>query len=144
MKATSDQKQYIYRLCGYNTELKEELVQWVTEDVNKISTNDLTFEQANAIIKNRGGSMAQYDNWGFYDNTKDSHRQILSHLITLGWTVKHPKYGKVADLVRFSEWLKGNAKSGRSPVKKPLKKMTSGEVSKVIHALGKMIGKRYA
>lgn len=143
MQATKGQKQYIYRLCDYNKDLKEELVQWATGDNDKISTNDLTFDQANAVIHNRGGSMAKYDNWGWYDNGKDAHRQILSHLITLGWTVKHPRYGKVADLVRFSEWLKGTSKSGQSPVKKPLKKMSANEVSKVISALDKMIGKNY-
>lgn len=140
MKATKDQKQYIYKLCGYNKELKEELVQWVTGDNNKISTNDLTFDQANAIIINRNGKPQQANTWGFFDSKNVQHKHVLSLLIQMGWKTKHPKSGyNVADVGRFGEWLA----SAKSPVHKPLKKMDTAELTTIINALKSMVGKTY-
>ncbi|TLP81381.1 hypothetical protein [Maribacter sp. ACAM166] len=141
MKATKDQKQYIYKLCGYtNTDLKEELVQWATEDVNKTSTNDLTFDQANTIIINRGGKPQAANTWGFFDGKNPQHKHVLSLLIQMGWKSKHPKSGyNIADIARFGEWLA----SAKSPVHKPLKKMDTAECTTIINALKSMVGKTY-
>jgi hypothetical protein len=140
MQATKDQKQYIYKLCGYKKDLKEELVQWATEDVDKTSTNELTFEQANIIILNRNGRPEEASTWGRFNAKDQQHKHILSLLIQLGWKTKHSKTGfMVADLGRFGQWLQ----SPKSPVLKPLLKMDPKEASKIISALKIMVGKIY-
>lgn len=142
MKATKGQKQYIYKLSGYRKDTKEEWVQWVTGDVNKTSTNDLTFDQANEIIKQAGGTpykKSNPDNWAFFDKNNGKHKYILSLCRQLDWQTPDEKYGKVVDLTRLSNFLK----SEKSPVKKPLQKMTAAELSKVITALENIINWNY-
>ncbi|MCH4824274.1 hypothetical protein ML462_13950 [Gramella lutea] len=141
MKATKEQKQAIYRLCGYQKDTKEEYVQWVTGDVNKTSTNDLSFEQANKIIKQAGGTpyKNKTDNWAFFNKDNGKHKYILSLCRQLDWTTPDERFGKVVDLNRLSEWLK----SDKSPVKKPLKKMNARECSKIITALEGMIDTKF-
>lgn len=139
MKANKLQKQYIYKLCGYRKDLKEEYVQWATNDNNKISTNDLTFEQANKIIKQLKGSMIKYDNWAYFDKNNQQHKYIISLLYQIGWTTGSERYGRIADLERFSEFLK----SEKSPVRKKLKSMQTNELSKIINALESMLDKRW-
>ena len=79
-------------------------------------------------------------NWAFFDKHNQQHRNILSLLRQLKWTKPHEKYGEVADLERFSNWLK----SVKSPVRKPLKQMEKPEVSKIICALEAMIEKEFS
>ncbi|WP_394749506.1 hypothetical protein [Spongiimicrobium salis] len=144
MKATSGQKQYIYKLCGYNQDLKEELVQWATEDVGKTSCDDLTFEEANQIIVNRGGNPHQASNWGAFDRTDQQHKQILSLCMQYGWQKKHLKTGRnIADIGKLGQWLEGTLGQGQGPVKKPLISMDTQEVSKTISALKAMVKKKY-
>lgn len=78
-------------------------------------------------------------NWAAFDKKNKQHLQVLSHCITLTWSLEHPVYGEVADLARLNEWLK----SDKSPVRKPLKDMDKKEVSQIIKALGQMIKKLY-
>lgn len=138
--ATKDQKQAIYRLCGYRTDIKEEFVQWATEDVAKTSCNDLTFEQANKIIVKQGGNPHRVSSWGFFDSTNQQHRQILSLCQQYGWTTKHAKTGRdIADMQKLANWLQ----FGKAPIKKPLKKMEPEELTKTINALNYMVGKKY-
>ena len=144
MKATKKQKQLIH-LNTPNGDIKEEFVQWATQDNDKISTNDLSFEQANLILGKIGIRPlrpAKEDTplyWGFFDKKNTQHMQILSLVHQLQWTNAHPKYGRVADLERLGQWLQSN----RSPVKKPLKKMTPAECSKIITALNGIIKSVY-
>lgn len=144
MKANKYQKQYIYRLCSYNKDIKEEWVQWATGDNTKTSTNDLSFDQANAIIKQAGGTqvtqIGKTDNWAFFNKNNGKHLYILSLCRQLNWQTPDEKYGKVVDLNRLSEWLK----SDKSPAKKPLQKMKSAELSKVITALENIIKWEYS
>lgn len=133
------QKQRIAILVKGDKELKKHLVQEVTKNLSKTSTNDLTHQEANQIITKLGQKPIVYDNWAYYDKTKKSHKYILSLAIQYGWLVKDDKYGELADLIKISEWLK----SSRSPVNMPLKKMTPSQVSKVITALENMITKKY-
>ncbi|WP_444647730.1 hypothetical protein ACSLMO_13380 [Flavobacterium columnare] len=77
--------------------------------------------------------------WAYYDKNNPQHRYILSLLIQLGWSIKSEKYGEIADLNRFSNWLKSN----KSPVQKPLKKMCAAQTTIVISALESMIVKNY-
>lgn len=136
MIANAKQKQLIH-LNTPNRDIKEEFVQWATGDVNKTSTNDLTFEQANKIIVKLGKqpvNPAKEDSplfWGYFELGNKQHKQIQSLLHQIKWTHPNTKYGRVPDLARFGEWLQ----SERSPVRKPLKKMDTKECNKIIHAL---------
>ena len=134
MTSTKEQRQALYRLCGYNAEAKAEAVSGFTGG-RTASTTGLSYQEANALIERLGGKPLLYDNWALFDKTKPSHRHILSLCIQLGWSVQDDRYGEVADLHRLSEWLK----SQRSPVMKKLRAMSAGEVSKIIGALEKMI-----
>ncbi|MDM1513568.1 hypothetical protein [Myroides odoratimimus] len=146
MTATKEQKKAIRRNCKYDVNIKEELVQWATEDNSKTSLNDLSFEQAQKILSVQEGNRKQLarnkeqrtENWGLFDKSNSKHRYILSLLRQLGLTIEF-KGRDVADINKLSEWLK----SERSPVKKPLKKMNSVELSKIIGALEGMMKKRY-
>ncbi|WP_273005624.1 hypothetical protein, partial [Leeuwenhoekiella blandensis] len=86
MKANKKQKQLIH-VNAPNRDTKEEWVQWATGDNDKISTNDLTYAQANAILKQMGLKpvpMATADlasTWGKFDKNNQRHKAILSLLI---------------------------------------------------------------
>lgn len=138
MNSTKEQRQEIYRLCGYNAEAKEAAVSGFTAG-RTASTTGLSYQEANALIERLGGKPFMYDNWALFDRTKPSHRQILSLCIQLGWSVQDDRYGEVADLHRLSKWLR----SQRSPVMKKLRDMSAVEVSKIIGALEKMIVKKW-
>ncbi|MBF2710032.1 hypothetical protein [Flavobacterium soyangense] len=72
------------------------------------------------------------ENWGLFNNNNSQHKRILATLRTANIVVKNEKWGEVADM---EGWFNQFLKSNKSPVNKPLKKMTSLEVSKIIKAL---------
>ncbi|WP_286913088.1 hypothetical protein [Flavobacterium sp. UBA4197] len=84
--------------------------------------------------------MIKKDNWAIFNPKNKQHKYILSLCIQKGWGVENDRYGEIADLDRLSNWLK----SDKSPVRKPLKKMSSLEVSKIISALEIMNAKRHS
>jgi hypothetical protein len=130
--ATGDQK----RLIAINTpnkDIKEEWVQWATADVKKISTNDLTFDQANMILKQLGLKEHVKDLWSKFDKNNAQHMSILATMRTAQW-VKKVNGKEVADLDILDHFLRT-----KSPVKKPLKEMTYEETSKVIYALNQTV-----
>lgn len=147
---TPFQKKRIMHNCNYQVEIKNEWVQWVTGDVNKTSLSGLTQAQAVKIMKQQTGipltpeggtTGGQYsppleglgeDNWGAFDKENSQHRYILSILRTANIVVKSQKWGEVPDT---AGWLNRFLQSPKSPVKKPLKKMSPYEVSKIITAL---------
>lgn len=137
MQATKEQKKYIH-VNVPNRDTKEEWVQWATKDVDKISCNDLTFEQANKVIKELGGKpfISPYRSWATFDKENSQHKHILSLCIQYGWCSTHEKYGEVANLDRLGEWLKNDSKC---PVHKPLRQMEPKELSKIIIALEGMV-----
>lgn len=136
MKATTKQKQLIH-INAPDRDYKAEMVQWITGDTSKISCNDLNFDQANKILEQLGVKPQGYVQedtplfWAYFDRKNKQQMQIQSLLHQCNWTMANTKYGRVPDLVRFGNWLQ----SSKSPVGKPLKKMTSQELSKVIIAL---------
>lgn len=134
MKSTAKQRQQIHRLCHYDAELKCELVYQITGDRKKVSTMDLTPTEAQKLIN------SLTTNWAAFDKNNAQHKYILSLLQQMGWTTQHEKWGTVADLERFSHWLK----SRRSPVIKPLLSMTPEETSKIIFALEGIIRSTYS
>lgn len=135
--AEKTQKQYIYKLCHFNKETKEAAVLGIT-DGRTDSTTELSHAEANQLIASLGGKPIPYDNWAWFDKTNTKHTYILSLCIQYGWRSPGTSGKIIADLGRLSEWLKSH-----SPVKKPLKKMTPVEVSKVIAALEQMEIKKY-
>lgn len=140
MRITNDQVKRIHVLLPEgikrDKEQKANLMQQFTKDYRKTSTKDLTFIQANQLIKRLGGKPLQYDNYAYIDFKNKQHRYIYSLLMQHGWTVYSQEHTKsIADLQRLSDWLK----SHRSPVKKKLKDMTPKELSKIITALEQMM-----
>jgi hypothetical protein len=137
---TAFQKKRIMRNCDYREDIKSEWVQWATEDNSKVHLRDLNQEQAKRIIMaQEGGNVVTDENWALFDQKNRQHVYILSLCRQLNWTKTNEKWGEVADLDRLSNWLK----SGRSPVIKPLRKMTAAELSKIIKALESMTIKNY-
>jgi phage gp16-like protein len=140
MKATKQQKQLIH-VNAYDRDQKEELVQWATEDVEKISCNDLSFYQANLILEKLGQQphKTKRNYYGLFDKKNQQHMAIVSLTRQLGWEIKSEKYGRVADMNRLGDWLQ----SSKAPVSKPLKKMTTQELTTTINAMTGMVAKRY-
>lgn len=124
-KSTAAQRMLIHKLCRYDQELKCELVVQITNDQKKMSTTDLSIQQAQELINKLT------TNWATFNKGNQQHMYILSLLKQIGWTTEHQRFGTVADLARFSDWLK----SRRSPVIKPLMSMNKQETSKIITAL---------
>lgn len=139
MNATKQQKQLIH-VNTPNRDIKEEFVQWATMDEKKISTNDLTFEQANQILEKLGLPPHRLKFLAVFDKKNYRHKYILSLCIQYGWFENSLKYGRVADMDKLNDWML----SDRCPVKgKKLKDMTNDELSTFIGALEGMIKGRY-
>lgn len=70
----------------------------------------------------------ELSNWGYFDKDNPQHKRIQANLRTA--KIVTPQ-GYADMLGWFNRFLKSN----KSPVKKPLKSMTTEEVSKIIVAL---------
>lgn len=139
LKADNLQKAKIAMHVKGDKELKKALVAQFSGSPEKTSTKDLTHAQANQLLQHLGIKPVVYDNWAFFDKYNRSHNYIISLAIQNGWSIPHKVHGEVADLGRLSEWLK----SKKAPVRKPLKKMDTRELSRTISALESMITKTY-
>jgi len=136
--ATPQQKQLIH-INAPTRDIKEEFVQWATDDNNKISTNDLTFDQANRILEKLGKEPHRLAFRATFDKTNPRHLYILSLCIQYGWCVIK-KGRKVADVDKLNEWMY----SKLCPIQKTLKNMDDKELNKFIGALESMTKKLYA
>lgn len=134
MLATKDQKLAIRRNCGFNEDVKCELVQWVKNDNAQTSLNTLTFDEANKILVHQGDKPHKGEKWANFDKENPKHRAIVSLLYQAQW-VTNFKGREVPDLDKFSTWLQ----SEKAPVRKPLKKQTPQELSKTIKALSGIV-----
>ncbi|KGO89760.1 hypothetical protein [Flavobacterium suncheonense] len=139
MIATKDQKFHIRRNCAYNEDIKCEWVQWATGDNSKTSLNDLTFDQANKILIQQGGSPHTPDNWAVFDKTNKKHMVIISLMRQAQWVKPHDRYGEVADMERLSKFLQ----SPKSPITKPLQQMEPEELERIIKALKGIVKSKY-
>ena len=151
------QRKRIIANCKYQDDIKEEVVQLATGDVNRRSLKSITQKQARWIIMTQEGSTPvqspspqtpeggftqnakNSSSWATFDKNNAAHKNILSLLRQLNWTTSHPRHGEVADLVRLDQFLRSN----RCPVNKPLLKMEKEEVSKVITALTGILKHKY-
>jgi len=126
----------IMKNAQYQEETKNEWVQWVTADVNRTSLKSITQAQAKKIIMAQEGStpinQPKAENWGVFDKDNSQHKRIQANLRAANIVVQNGKWGEVADM---TGWFARFLKSDKSPVKKPLNKMTPQEVSKIIVAL---------
>jgi hypothetical protein len=122
----------IMRNCNYNVEMKDEWVQWVTNDNSRTSLRSITHDQAIKIMHQQTGTTPtiEVENWASFDKENKQHLTILAQMRTAQWVIPNEKYGEVPDLNRLSDFLK----SDKSPINKPLKKMEPWEVSKIIEA----------
>jgi hypothetical protein len=78
-----------------------------------------------------------YSKEAYFDSHNAQHLSLLAKCHELGWVQEDNP--RIPDLQRLGRWLL----SKKCPVQKPLKEMTTKEVSKVIGALEKIIEKRY-
>jgi len=127
---TKDQILAIRRNCGYNEDVKCELVQWVKNDNAQTSLKSLTFDEANKILDQQGDKPHKGEKWANFEKSNTKHRAILSLLYQAQWLTNH-KGKEVPDLDRFSKWLQ----SEKAPVRKPLNSQNPLELSKTIKAL---------
>lgn len=84
-----------------------------------------------ALLEKEKWKAYHQTSWARFDKNNSQHKLILSLCHQAGWTISHPKYGRVPDLKR----LQGFLKSAKAPVKKPLLKQSHKELSKTITAL---------
>lgn len=85
-----------------------------------------------------GVSTTNQQNWGFFDKDNQQHRTILSQLRSLDWVTQTDNNRQFPDILRLSDFLK----SDKSPINKPLKRMTQQELSKIISCFDSMINKK--
>ena len=131
-KSTPDQRKLIHQLCRYDAELKQQIIIDAT-DGRTATSREISIDEASDIINRL------CNNWAKFDKENSQHRYILSLLHQLGW-VDHSTGLALPDLDRLSYWLK----SKRCPINKPIKAMTTKELTKVINALESMTAKAYA
>lgn len=117
-------------------ELKEAFVVQYTQDPDKTSTKDLTYEQAHEMMTYlTNGRHISANEYGKFDYSKAQHRYIMSLCHQLAWVVFDPKLGRnVADIERLGTWLK---KYGY--LHKPLKKYTTNELPRLIKQMENML-----
>lgn len=132
----------IMQNCNYKSDIKDEWVQWVTNDNSRTSLRSITHDQAIKILYQQTGTKPineDADNWGEFDKDNRQHLTLLAYMRTAQWTTPNEKHGEVADLARLSDFLK----SEKSPVKKALKQMEPWEVSKIIKAFEGIVNSKF-
>jgi len=131
------QKKRIMQKCGFNTTLKNQWVQWATQNPNRTSLSNITQEQAKKIMVALEGSQTLTQDeptakkWGAFTSSNPKHRVVLSTLRQMRWVVTCEKHGEKADIERLGAFLMSN----RSPVQKPLNEMNPQETEKLIKCL---------
>ena len=132
---TTFQINSIMKNCAYQMEIKNEWVQWVTEDVNRTSLRSITQAQAIKIMHAQTGGTNLNElkgDWRTFDPANPKHRVIMAILHEMNWRKPNGKHVEVADIDRLNDFLTTNP---RSPVKKKLMECTPQELEKVIVAL---------
>ena len=98
------------------------------------SSKELTEDEASEVLD---WLKYNYSKEAQFDSHNTQHLSLLAKCHELGWVQEDNP--RIPDLQRLGRWLL----SKKCPVQKPLKEMTTKEVSKVIGALEKIIEKRY-
>lgn len=76
--------------------------------------------------------------WARFRKDNKQHMYVLSLMRQMGWTERSLRYGEIADMHRLSAFLK----SKKSPVNKPLQRMDSTDLQKLINCFESMLGKK--
>lgn len=116
---------------------KADLIFQYTQDAEKTSTKDLTYEQAVHLIEflQNGDQYVPFSYYAQFDNANKQHKYILSLCHQIGWTIYHQKLRKhVADLQKLGAWMKAHGL-----LHKPLKTYTSDELPKLVAQFEKMV-----
>lgn len=130
--STPTQRRLIHQACGYDQELKSDLVHNFSNGRTRTSM-ELTEKEANHLLHS-------LQNWAHFTAGNKQHSYVLSLCMQLGWSKNHNRYGTVADLERLSSFLK----SAKCPVKKPLQSMSPTECTTLINCLESMISKHHS
>lgn len=137
---TQKQISQLQTICSGKFKDREERLETISEMVGDHieSIKDLSQLQADELIHFfNTGKAIDHTAWGFFDMRNGQHKAVLSLCHTLGWVKEdNPNF---VDLHRLGGFLK----SDKSPVKSPLKEMTTAECSKVIFALQKIVQTKY-
>ena len=126
----------------FTKEDRADLVLSYTKSLQKTSTKDLTFTQANHLIVSIGGTpsrqtkeVSENTKFGYFDIKNTQHRYLLSLCRQIGWIIFNKKLGyMVADIERLGSWLKTTGY-----LKKPLKKYESKELPKLVAQFEKLL-----
>lgn len=139
MNATAHQIKVLQASCSGKFRDREERLDSASDllGIEIRSFKDLTSSQTDDLIRFfTTGKMPDNSSWGMFNKHNTKHRRILSACYTLGWIQEDEN---LVDLHRLGSFLK----SKRSPVQKPLKEMSSIELSKIITCFDNMIEKKY-
>ncbi len=137
---TTNQVIQLQSICNGKFHNREERLEALSEisGIELKSVKDLNTIQADDLIYFfNTGKTPDNSSWAIFDNNNTKHRRILAICHTLGWVQEDKPH--FVDLHRLGGWLKSN----RSPVQKPLKQMTSPELSKIIKALENITAGQY-
>lgn len=140
MTITKQQISQLQTICSGKFRDREERLEAISEmvgcEINSIK--DLNQLQASELIHffNTGKTL-DHSSWGFFDKGNTQHKTVLSLCHQLGWVQEDkPEF---VDLHRLGGFLK----SERSPVKCPLKQMTTAQCSKLIFALQNILNSKF-
>lgn len=126
----------LQNLLGKRFKDREERIAFLSDFAQRelSSSKELTEDEAFELLD---WLKYNYSKEAYFDSHSTQHLSLLAKCHELGWVqVNNPR---IPDLQRLGKWLL----SKKCPVQKPLKEMTTKEVSKVIGALEKIIKKRY-
>ena len=123
-------------LLGKRFNDREERIAFLSDFAQRelSSSKELTEEEAFELLD---WLKYNYSKEAQFDSHNAQHLSLLAKCHELGWVREDNP--KIPDLGRLGRFLL----SKRCPIQKPLKDMTTKEVSKVIGALEKIIKKRY-
>ena len=126
----------LQNLLGKRFNGREERIAFLSDFAQRelSSSKELTEDEAFEVLD---WLKYNYSKEAYFDSHSTQHLSLLAKCHELGWVREDNP--KIPDLGRLGKWLL----SKRCPVQKPLKEMTTKEVSKVIGALEKIIKKRY-
>ncbi|MDO5607618.1 MAG: hypothetical protein Q4G08_04085 [Capnocytophaga sp.] len=139
---TKPQIKQLQTLCSSRFSDREERLEFLSAMAGEPvqSAKELTQLQADGIIRYLNtGKASDNSYYARFDKENNQHRTILSLAFQFGWVGTTDSGRTVPDLERLGSWLI----SKRSPVQKPLLKMTRPELSKVITALERMTVKKF-
>ena len=126
----------LQNLLGKRFNGREERIAFLSDFAQRelSSSKELTEDEAFKVLD---WLKYNYSKEAYFDSHNTQHLSLLAKCHELGWVWEDNP--KIPDLGRLGKWLL----SKKCPVQKPLKEMTTKEVSKVIGALEKIIEKRY-